>query len=62
MVFVVNFIAPGVGDTLQAILPYEALTILGEVYLQGNLSDSGGVPIMRGLGASIHSRIFSQLK
>ena len=36
-VFVVNFIAPGVGEIFQAALPYDVLTILGEVYLQGNL-------------------------
>ena len=38
LVFVVDFIAPGVGETLEAVLPHEVLTILGEVYLQGNLS------------------------
>ncbi len=48
LVFVVNFIAPGVGDTLQAVLPYEVLTLLGEVYLQGNLSGffSSGVQVI----------------
>jgi len=48
LVFAVNFIAPGVGDTLQAILPYDVLALLGEVYLQGNLSGffSSGVQVI----------------
>ncbi len=38
LTFVVDFIAPGAGTSLQQTLPREVLTVLGQIYLQGNLN------------------------